>query len=375
MPKHYTFPCPECGTLNWRQNSTCRLCNAQITPVKPKSHKSDSTDKPRTQKKILRRTDFIAASRNNQRATRRLVGVLIVMAGLLGYLVGWILQASMGQLPTPHASILFFSQWGILAAFGFLGISLVWIWIAFKQGDRIIIKMTGATPANPEREAQLHNVVEEMALGAGVSKPAVFIIETEAMNAFATGMSPSHATVAVTRGLLRKLNRDELQAVIGHEMGHIVNWDIRYATAVSVLVGLIVLLSDGVLRGSLFGGHGRSSKGNNAGGAILFIVLLVFAMLAPMIARLVQMAVSRQREFLADASSVKITRNPHALISALEKLSHETVRFDGANRATQHMFIVNPFRNFSEKASSLMATHPPLSRRIQRLYNLGGDTD
>lgn len=367
MPNHDTFPCPECGTLNWKKSGTCRLCNAPIEATK--------IEQPRIQKKILRRTDFMAASRNNQQATRRLVGLLITMAVILGYLTGWILQSNMRPLPTPDSSIFFFSQWGVLAAIGLLGLSLLWIWIAFKQGDRIIIKMTGATPADPERDRQLHNVVEEMALGAGVSKPAVFIIESEAMNAFATGMSPRNASVAVTRGLLNKLNRDELQAVIGHEMGHIVNWDIRYATAVSILVGLIVLLSDGVLRGSLFGGHGRSSKGGNSSGAILFIVLLVFAILAPIVARLVQMAVSRQREFLADASSVKITRNPHALISALEKLSHETVKFTGANRATQHMFIVNPFRNFSEKASSLMATHPPLSRRIQRLVNLGGNID
>lgn len=373
MPKHSSFPCPECGTLNWQANGTCRLCNAPLTVSDTSQNKKSA--KPSTPKKILRRTDFIAASRKNQKATRRLVTLLIIMAGILGYLGGWILQTSMGRSPATDGSVLFFSQWGMLSAIGLLVISLIWIAIAFKQGDRIIMKMTGATPANPEREAQLHNVVEEMAIGAGVTKPAVFIIETEAMNAFATGMSPSKASVAVTRGLLNKLNRDELQAVIGHEMGHIVNWDIRYATAVSVLVGLIVLLSDGVLRGSILGGHGRSNRSGNAGGAILFIVLLIFVILAPLAARLVQMAVSRQREFLADASSVKITRNPHALISALEKLSHETVRFDGANRATQHMFIVNPFTNFSEKASSLMATHPPLSRRIQRLYNLGGDTD
>jgi heat shock protein HtpX len=216
--------------------------------------------------------------------------------------------------------------------------------------------------------------VEEMALAAGLSTPAVYIIETDAMNAFATGMSPTTASVAVTRGLLQKLTREELQAVIGHEMGHVVNWDIRYATAVSILVGLIVLISDGILRGSLYGGGGRSRaghKGDNGAGAIVFIVMLVFAILAPLIARLVQMAVSRQREFLADATSVRLTRNSHSMISALEKLSQETVLFDRANRATQHLFIVNPLQNFSERASALMATHPPITRRIQRLYNLG----
>jgi len=370
MHDNKTRPCPECGALNRLLSNTCRLCGALLN--------KDQASKPRIQKKILRRTDFIAASRANQRSTRRLVTLLIFMAAILGYLLGWIIQSSAGRLPS-HAEhpVLFLSSWGVMASLGLLLLSLLWTWIAFKKGDRIVMKMTGATLAHPDTDAQLHNVVEEMALAAGVSKPAVYVINTDAMNAFATGMSPSSASIAVTRGLLNKLNRDELQAVVGHEMGHIVNWDIRYATAVSVLVGLIVLLSDGVMRGTLFGGkgigasRGGGNKADNGAGVVLFIVLLVFAILAPMMAQLVQMAVSRQREFLADASSVRMTRNPHAMISALEKLSQESIEFDGANRATQHLFIVNPFRNFSEQASSLMATHPPLSRRIQRLQNLG----
>ncbi len=367
MPQQ-TTPCPECGTLNWKENASCRLCNAALKPAKVKS-------KPRLRKKILRRTDFIAASRANQTATRRLVFLLLLIAAALGYLGGWALQTGMGHIPAKAESIIFFSSWGVLAAFILLGLSLLWISFAFKRGDRIVMKLTGAQLANRDTEVQLYNVVEEMALAAGLAAPRVYIIETDAMNAFATGMSPANASVAVTRGLLNKLNREELQAVIGHEMGHVVNWDIRYATAVSVLVGLIVLLSDGVLRGSLYGGGiGRSRathKGDGGAGAILMIAMLVLAILAPIIARMVQMAVSRQREFLADATSVRLTRNTHAMISALEKLSQETVLFDRANRATQHLFIVNPLQNFSERASALMATHPPVTRRIQRLYNLG----
>jgi heat shock protein HtpX len=187
-------------------------------------------------------------------------------------------------------------------------------------------------------------------------------------------MNPARSTIGVTRGLLVALNREELQGVIGHEMGHIVNWDIRYATAVGVIVGLIALVSDGALRSLRFSGRSQNSNSRAGGGAVVIMLfLLVFAALAPLFSRLVQMAVSRQREFLADATSVRLTRHPEGLISALGKLALNAKPFDGANRATQHMFIVNPFRNFSERASSLMATHPPLELRIRRLQNLGGE--
>jgi len=360
--------CPECSALNSTHSKTCRLCGALLQKDKPA--------KRRILKKLLRRTDFMAAARANQRATQKLVAILFIIAAILGYLIGWSVQLSFNVIPVDASDpVLFFSSWGLLGSSALLFISFIWTWIAFKRGDRIVMKMTGAHIAKYDQEPLLFNVVEEMSLAAGIPKPIIYIIETDAMNAFATGMSPHRASLGVTRGLLNNLTRDELQGVIGHEMGHIVNWDIRYATAVSVMVGLIVLVSDGILRGSIYGRHrpGRISGGsrNNNGAAIVIIIMLVFALLAPLIARFVQMAVSRQREFLADASSVRLTRHPQGLISALEKLGAETVRFEEANRATQHLFIVNPFRNFSEKASSLMATHPPLNKRIQRLRNLG----
>lgn len=361
------MPCPECGAANRPEAKTCRLCG---TPLKP-----EIAAKPRMQRKILRRTDFLAAARANQANTRRLVVILTAIGTGLGYLVGWALQASYGALPADVQSIWFFSQWGLTGAIIMLAASLIWTAIAFSNGERIVMRMTGAHEISVDDEPQLHNVVEEMALAAGMPKPRVFVIETEAMNAFATGMDPKHAAVAVTRGLLKTLNRDELQGVIGHEMGHVANWDIRYATAVSVMVGLIALVSDGILRSVYYGGAGgrRRSSSRDNGAGILMLVMIIFAVLAPLFARLVQMAVSRQREFLADATSVRLTRNPRGLISALEKLAQNAQPFPGANRATQHLFIVNPFRNFSEKASSLMATHPPLERRISRLHNLGGE--
>jgi heat shock protein HtpX len=358
-------PCPECGTANRAHAVTCRQCGAPLV--------SNWEDKPRLRNKILRRTDFMAAARANQRATRRLVVLLLVVLAVLGYLLGWSLQTLTGYGPAAEQQgIWFISRWGGLSALVLIGIGAVWSWISFRAGDRIILRMTGANPVTVDEEPQLHNVVEEMAIAAGIRKPRVCVIETDALNAFATGMHPARSTIGVTRGLLNALNREELQGVIGHEMGHIVNWDIRYATAVGVIVGLIALVSDGALRSLRFSGRSRNSNSRAGGGAVvILLILVVFAALAPLFSRLVQIAVSRQREFLADATSVRLTRHPEGLISALEKLALNARPFDGANRATQHMFIVNPFRNFSERASSLMATHPPLELRIRRLRNLG----
>ena len=359
--------CPECGTPNRAHAQTCRQCGAPLV--------SNWQDKPRLASKVLRRTDFMAAARANQQATRRLVLVLLLILVILGYLLGWSMQALSGYYPEGTESIWFPSRWGFWAALVLFLVGALWSWISFKQGDRIVLRMTGAEAVTATEEPQLHNVVEEMAIAAGIRKPRVYVIETDALNAFATGMSPVRASIGVTRGLLETLNRDELQGVIGHEMGHIVNWDIRYATAVGVIVGLIALVSDGALRSLRYSGRSRSSSSSKGGGGAIVIVLflLFFAALAPVFARLVQMAVSRQREFLADATSVRLTRHPEGLLSALDKLATHAKPFQGANRATQHMFIVNPFRNFSEKAASLFATHPPLELRMRRLRNLGGE--
>jgi heat shock protein HtpX len=324
--------------------------------------------------KLLRRTDFMAAARANQKATRRLITLLMIILAILGYLLGWSLQLLMGYLPDNLETVWFLSPWGVRGALGLFVFGAAWSWVAFSQGDRIVLRLTGAEEVSADDEPVLHNVVEEMAIAAGIRKPGLFVIETGALNAFATGMSPAHAAIGVTRGLLESLNREELQGVIGHEMGHIVNWDIRYATAVGVIVGLIALVSDGALRSLYFSGRSRNSGKGGSGAAFVMLALIAFAALAPLFAFLVQMAVSRQREFLADATSVRLTRHPEGLIAALEKLATSTETFKGANRATQHMFIVNPFRNFDEHASRLSATHPPLALRINRLRNLGNNT-
>jgi heat shock protein HtpX len=220
----------------------------------------------------------------------------------------------------------------------------------------------------------LFNVVEEMSIAAGVPMPKVMVMEVDALNAFATGTSTSNAAIVVTRGLLNTLNREELQGVVGHEMGHIANLDTRYMTIVGVTVGLIALVASMILRAMQWGSYrsSNSDRKSSGGSAFLIIVLLVVAVLAPLAAKAVQMAVSRQREYLADATSVQFTRNPDGLISALQKLEAAAGKpFPGVSDATQHLFIVNPVRAMTAKTSALMATHPDLESRIARLRNLG----
>lgn len=363
MPRSHDKQCPECNAANRPHASTCTQCGAPLDV-----HWQDSR---RLRNKVLRRTDFMAAARANQKATRRLVAFLLLILGVLGYLLGWSMQLFTADLQQQQGSVWFLSRWGVWCALALFTVGAGWSWIAFRSGDKIILRLTGAQRVTAAAEPVLHNVVEEMAIAAGITKPQLFVIETDALNAFATGMSPAHSAIGVTRGLLNTLNREELQGVVGHEMGHIVNWDIRYATAVGVIVGLIALVSDGALRSLYFSGRSRNSGKAGSGAVFVMLALIAFAALAPVFAFLVQMAVSRQREFLADATSVRLTRHPQGLISALEKLAATAEPFKGANRATQHMFIVNPFRNFKEKSSRLSATHPPLALRINRLHNLG----
>jgi heat shock protein HtpX len=319
----------------------------------------------------LKATDFLAAQRANRRNTIWLILILLALGGSFGYLLGLAADAYSSNPGTFDAFAT--SPLGLAGASIFVGIGLAASLVTFMAGDRVILGLTGAHEVSPEEEPVLHNVVEEMAIASGLPKPRLVVIETDAMNAFATGMSQDRAALGVTRGLLKGLARDELQGVVGHEMGHIANWDTRYMTAVAILVGLIVLVADGIRRSlfyaSLGGGRRRDRRGGGAGP--LIIILVVFSILAPIAAMLVRFAVSRQREYLADATSVRFTRNPTGLIRALRKLEAAAEPFHGANRATQHMFIVNPFRNFGEGASALMATHPPIAKRIERLQNLG----
>ncbi len=330
----------------------------------------------------LARTDFYAAIQRNERNTFWLCLVMLLIGAGLGYVLGWaaefIQRGGPGRdaVSSPWELFIGPSAWGLGAAGAMTLLSVVWILIALLFGDRILLGMTGAEEVTAEEEAQLHNVVEEMAIAAGLPKPRVFVIETPALNAFATGLKPEKSAVAVTRGLLDKLQRRELQGVVAHEMGHIANNDVLYATAIGVVVGLIALVTDTVFRSFRYGrigGSRRRGGGKGGGGAVALVMLVVLAVaiLAPLAAKLVQMAISREREYLADATAVRLTRSPLGLIGALEKIDGSAERFEGANRAVQHLFIANPLRKFSERSTALFSTHPPMPERIARLRNLG----
>jgi heat shock protein HtpX len=312
-------------------------------------------------------TDFVTAQKVNRRNTVVLIAILTALAALVGYVVGWLLETEASDaVPT-------WSKLGVLAAGLMAAVSVGWSAISLAFGDKLVLAMANAKEIDKAAAPQLYNVVEEMAIAAGVPMPRVMVLETDALNAFATGSKVGSGTVVVTRGLLNSLSRDELQGVVAHEMSHLANLDTRYMVMVGVTVGLIALVCDVLLRNLAWGRGNRSSSSDKKGGgaAILIILLIVVAVLAPIAAKFVQMAVSRQREYLADATSVQFTRNPSGLISALGKLAEKAEPFPGVSRATQHLFIVNPVQTFTAKSSALLATHPDIADRIARLRNLG----
>ena len=351
--------CPSCGaTLTWRARR-CRLCYTWLggEPV-PR----------RAARQALIATDFIAAETQNRRNTTLLIVIVLTLGAAVGWLIGLTVETAATGLAPPFAS-----PAGVFGGGLFLSIGLISVLVTLLSGRRAILGLTGAVTVAAEQEPVLHNVAEEMAIAAGLPVPELAVIESPALNAFATGMRSDRAAIAVTLGLLEALSRDELQGVVAHEMSHIRNLDTRYATAVAILVGLIALFADFGIRLLRVAPPRSSSSRKSGGGAALFIVIgVVCLVLAPLFARMVQFAVSRQREFLADATSVRLTRNQAGLISALEKLHASPIELVAANRAVQHMFIVNPLRDFDEWSSGLVATHPPVERRIERLRNLGG---
>ena len=342
--------CPRCGyEKNWDSALMCGLCGSVFLAAKGKE--AAVPEKPMQGF----RKDFAKEIADNKIASvSLLIGLPLIIAVL-----GLAFDLWFGTQP--------------MGLFGALLIAVILVIFSYYNGDREILSLSGAREAIPERDQQLINVVDEMRIAAGLPMPKVYVIDTDAANAFATGRDPEHASVAVTSGLVKTLNREELQGVIGHEMSHIRNFDIRYMMLVAALVGAIVLMADGMRRGMWYGGGrmGRRGRSSSAGGLVM-IVALVLAILAPIFALLLQMAISRKREFLADASSVELTRNPLALASALEKLELQAVLepLPNANRATQHLFIVNPLRKFAMNASALMSTHPPTEARVKVLRGM-----
>jgi heat shock protein HtpX len=246
-------------------------------------------------------------------------------------------------------------------------------WGSYYNSDKIALRMSRAVPADPTKYARYHNLVEGLCIASGLPKPRLYIIDDPAPNAFATGRNPQHAAIAATTGLLEKMNRVELEGVLAHELSHIRNYDILVSTIAVTMVGILALLSDFFLRFMFFGGRRDRGDSNNAGpiGAILAILGVVLLVLSPLIARLMQFAVSRRRESLADASGVQLTRYPPGLISALRKLQDDTTVIDTASKATAHLWIEEPLDtepgHTGARFNRLFATHPPIEERIKAL--------
>ena len=239
---------------------------------------------------------------------------------------------------------------------------------SYWYSDKIVLKMSKAKEINKQENLELYRLVENLSITAGLPLPKIYIIEEMAPNAFATGRDPKHAVVAVTRGLLDKLDRSELEGVIAHELSHIGNRDILLQTVVVILVGMVALLSDWFLRWTIFGGRRNSDKGGGQMAAIMMLVGLLLAILSPFIALLIQLAVSRKREFLADADGALLTRYPEGLAKALEKISQDSTKLKVANKAMAHMYISNPFKG--KKVRKMFLTHPPMEERTKALRGM-----
>ena len=266
-----------------------------------------------------------------------------------------------------------------LTSFGLIGfviaavIAIVSSYASYYKSDKIALKMSRAQPADPQQYARYHNLVEGLCIAAGLPKPRLYVIDDPAPNAFATGRNPQHAAVAVTTGLLEKMNRVELEGVLAHELSHVKNYDTLVMTLAVTMVGIVVLLSDFFLRFMFWGGRSSRNDSNDAGplGAILAIFGIVLLALAPLVAQLMQLAISRRREYQADASGVLLTRYPPGLISALEKLKGDHTVIHTASKATAHLWIESPLDDESagteSRVNKLFDTHPPLDDRIRVL--------
>lgn len=258
---------------------------------------------------------------------------------------------------------------------GFVGIALIISGLmsfgSYYYSDKIVLSISGAHPADRKRYFDFYTVAENLAIATGLPKPKLYVIEDSAPNAFATGRDPKHAVICATTGILQKLNRTELEGVLAHEITHIRNYDIQLMSVVSVMVGMVALLGDMFLRMTWLG---RRDDRENTAGSIFLVIGLVFAILSPFISQIIQLAISRRREFTADAGSVEITRQPDGLISALKKISEDQEPLEAANKATAHLYIINPFKAKGHGAvgwfSGLFNTHPPITERIAALQKM-----
>jgi heat shock protein HtpX len=295
-------------------------------------------------------------------ANRRKTFLLLAAAFLLLAAVGYAIGVYYGTGPAGLAVAV------LIALFLQLG--------AYRYGDRVVLASARAKEVTPEEQPRLHNIVDGLSIAAGITKPRVWVVPEQAPNAFATGRDPEHSHIAVTQGLLEMMNRVELEGVIGHEMSHILDRDILYGTIVATVIGAVVLISEFFLRSMWWGGL-RGRRGDDRGGGgpemILFIVGFVLLILAPLCGMLIQFAVSRNREYLADAQGAMLTRYPPGLIAALEKIGAAPHAMRSANNATAHLWLDQPSRVPGEKTGTLerlFSTHPPIQERVKRLQEM-----
>lgn len=297
------------------------------------------------------RVSIYEAAAANRWRTVLLIVIFTALVSTLGYFVGEYFAPGGGLAALPFAFTLS------------VGSGLV----SYFAGDKLVLAQSQARELGPDEEAELHHVVEALAIGLGIPTPKLFVIEDSAPNAFATGRDPQHASVAVTRGLLDKLDRTELEGVIAHELSHVGNRDIRVMLLVTILVGTVALLADWMWRSFFWTQGGRRDRDRGGGTAIFAVIAIALAVLTPIIATLIQLAVSRQREYLADASGALLTRYPAGLASALRKIAADPEPLEVANKATASLYIANPLKDAPAFFDHLFDTHPPIEERIKRL--------
>ncbi len=293
-------------------------------------------------------TLYTQSDRNTRLTWLYITGFLVFVIA-----VGYVFAGAMGNSAILYGAVIF----SVLMSFG-----------SYWWSDKIVLAMSGAKPITHENNREIYHIVENLCITAGLPVPKIYIIEDSAPNAFATGRDPEHGVICFTTGIIQKLEKSELEGVIAHELSHIGNRDILLSTVVVVMVGFITLLADWFRHWAWFGRRGSNNEGGGQVRLILMIAAIVLSILAPFAAMLMQLAISRKREFLADASGALLTRYPEGLARALEKISADTEPLEAANRATAHLYIANPFKG--KKVSKLFMTHPPIEDRVKVLRGM-----
>lgn len=283
-----------------------------------------------------------------------ILALFVLFAGAVAYVIG----EATGY--GPSAGIIVFI------------IAIIYSWVSYFYSDKIVLSMSGAKEIKKKDHPELYHIVENLAMGNGMPMPKVYIIADEAPNAFATGRDPKHAAVAATTGILDRLNKSELEGVLAHELSHVKNYDTRLMAITAVIVGFIAMITDFFLRGVFWGSFGNSENRDGRVQLVIFVLAIVFAILAPIIASLIQLSISRKREFLADASGALLTRYPEGLASALEKIAADPKPLHNASSATAHLYISNPLKDkgFTGLIAKMFSTHPPMEERIKILRSM-----